>query len=97
VVSSNASSLGTAVDALDKDLSIGVTSNVVVLAVVGNLWMSLGGTCRTRLYVNLRLDRFILRLAAVTVTQSLYLFGVEKMMRPRNVIRAGFVKIRHQV
>lgn len=44
VVSSNANSLGTAVDALVEDFSMEVTSNVVVLAVVGSLWINRGGT-----------------------------------------------------
>jgi len=37
VVSSNVMSLGIAVDTLDKDFSMEVTSKVVVLAVVGSL------------------------------------------------------------
>lgn len=53
MVSSKATSLGVAVDTLDEDLSMEVTSKVVVLAVVGSLWMNLGGTWRTRFFQNL--------------------------------------------
>lgn len=52
-MSSKASSLGIAVDTLNDVLSMEVTSRVVVFAVVGSLWMNLGGTWWMEYFVNL--------------------------------------------